>query len=72
MLILRERLGASVRAIEEQQLAIERAKDEETVALASRLQIEVQFRGMEVGTNPVGSLPSTFLTWTNDLVQVFG
>ncbi|GAQ85885.1 hypothetical protein KFL_002590130 [Klebsormidium nitens] len=47
MLILRERLGECMRAIEEQQLALDRAKREEDVALASRLQLEVQTRGME-------------------------
>lgn len=48
MLILRERLGECMRAIEEQQLTLDRAKEEEDVALASRLQLEVQTRGMEV------------------------
>jgi hypothetical protein len=47
-LIIRDRLSECVRAIEEQQLTVDRAKEEKAAAIESRRQLEFQARGLEV------------------------
>jgi hypothetical protein len=48
ILIIRNRLGECVLAIEEQQLTVDRAKEEKAAAIESRRQLEFQARGLEV------------------------